>query len=208
MYRQRRYKRNVTYPTLQNTPITSARQIFAGSIGTGANFDATWTNLLGSTASQSRISSADIELASETSAGNATVFIRDFMNNDVTSTRNVLYGSNPVRFKVRVPKSTDFGIPTGCFGAGPADRVVRKINLWRQESVVCVVAVELRELRINLLSYTVRLALLESSLSQRHAMTNEVTPYANRPISILSAKRSICSPGSTHQYAGGNGSGV
>ena len=78
------------------------------------------------------------------------------------------------RRKDDVPYVRDAGAK--CFVAEPADRVVRKINLWRQESVVCVFAVELRERRINLLSDSARLALLESSLSQRHAMTNEVTP--------------------------------
>ena len=41
-------------------------------------------------------------------------------------------------------------------------RVVRKINRWRQESFVCVDAVELRRLRINLLPDTARLAFLKS----------------------------------------------
>ena len=54
-----------------------------------------------------------------------------------------------------------------------------------------VVAVELRELRISFLSDTARLALLESSLSQRHAMTNEhpmqIVRYRYYPQSDLSA---------------------
>ena len=41
-------------------------------------------------------------------------------------------------------------------------RVVRKINRWRQEFFVSLVAVELRRLRINLLSDTGRLAFLKS----------------------------------------------
>jgi hypothetical protein len=41
-------------------------------------------------------------------------------------------------------------------------RVVRKINRWRQESFVCLDAVELRRLRINLLPDTGRLTFLKS----------------------------------------------
>lgn len=40
--------------------------------------------------------------------------------------------------------------------------VVRRINGWRQESFVCVDAVEVRRLRINLLPDTARLAFIKS----------------------------------------------
>jgi hypothetical protein len=56
-------------------------------------------------------------------------------------------------------------MPEQMFWSSAADRVVRRMNRWRQEFVVCVDVVELRRLRSNLLPDTARLAFLESLFS-------------------------------------------
>lgn len=109
-----------TYQPLENSPTSAIRLVYPVSTVTSSGLSITWSNL--ATAGLSlgfvaRISSIEIEAVQSSTTlannGSLTVSLNDYSGTTKIVTRPLLVGPNPVRFKVRMPRSTDFGLPQG-----------------------------------------------------------------------------------------------
>lgn len=104
--------RRSRFPDLQNTPITTIRRIINGTASGSESTNYTWSQVSTYLDQRpSRISSIDVEAISA-GAGNIAIVVFGATGDIVTETRQLKVGTIPVRFKVKVPKSTDFNIPT------------------------------------------------------------------------------------------------
>jgi hypothetical protein len=103
--------RNNTYPDLVSVPSSSLRFTTSVSLATSSTSVVNWSSLTGASLGQpSRISSVELEVVSATT-GLITVAIFDSLGNATTQTRPIAVGTAVSRFKVKNPKSTDFGNP-------------------------------------------------------------------------------------------------
>ncbi len=110
-------RNNSGFPNISNTPVSAIRQIFTSNLalsGGTATGGLTFTNLPSSTLGPCRISSIDFEIAVAPGAASAVTGIFSLYRADgveVTQTRPMMFGTSPTRFKLRMPKSTDFLVP-------------------------------------------------------------------------------------------------
>lgn len=111
--RNQRRTRRTRFPDVQNTPTSVIRRIVSGTVSGSTATTYTWTDLTSFVTSKaSKITSVDVEALSVASNGLINVTLHDYSGAAKTQTRTLRVGSIPVRFKVRMPKSTDFGFPS------------------------------------------------------------------------------------------------
>lgn len=111
-FRKQRRTRRSRFPDLQNTPVNTIRRVINGTASGSDATNITWTEISSYvTNKESRISSVDVEAINVAANGSIAVVLFDSTGKAITNTRSLKVGSIPVRFKVKMPKSTDFGIP-------------------------------------------------------------------------------------------------
>jgi hypothetical protein len=108
--RSNRNRRNRTgFSGLTNTPASNLRYEAGGTIAVANTATHVWSALPAyNVADVARISSVDIE-AVAAAPTRIQVGLHDSSGVARTETRSMLIGDIPVRFKVSMPKSTDFG---------------------------------------------------------------------------------------------------
>lgn len=111
--RNQRRTRRTRFPDVQNTPVSVIRRVLGGTASGSTATLFTWSDIAAFILNKaSKITSVDVEAINVASNGSINVTLHDHQGTERTQTRTLRVGSTPVRFKVRMPKSTDFGVPS------------------------------------------------------------------------------------------------
>lgn len=109
--RSRRRGNSSGFRNVENTPVSALRTTGLGSASSGSSFQILWSALPAATGNTCRISSLEIEIVADASSAAVFIALNDFAGVAKTNTRTLLVGTVPSRYKVKMPKSTDFGVP-------------------------------------------------------------------------------------------------